>query len=154
MFFGVPLALAAFVAGLAITESPDTAEARRRLRPFRDVFAVLFFVAIGTLVDPSALGRGVPWLALLLSVIVVGKTLVTFVLARLARLPARPLQLAVGLSQVGEFSFVLASAALAADAIGPEVYAGMLGAIIVSIAISTVVVRFLAVPSALSSNPE
>ena len=49
--FGVPLALAAFISGLAVTESNDAAEARRRLRPFRDVFAVLFFVAIGTLVD-------------------------------------------------------------------------------------------------------
>ena len=53
--FGVPLALAAFVGGLAVTESHEASEARRRLRPFRDVFAVLFFVAIGTLIDPSQL---------------------------------------------------------------------------------------------------
>ena len=143
VFFGVPLALAAFVAGLAISEGPDTAEARRRLRPFRDVFAVLFFVAIGTLVNPTALAAGLPWLVLILALVVGGKTLVAYVLARLARLPARPLQLAVGLSQVGEFSFVLASAALAAGAIGADVYAGMLGAIIASIAVSTVVVRLV-----------
>ena len=58
--FGVPLALAAFVGGLAVTESHEADEARRRLRPFRDVFAVLFFVAIGTLVDPSRLGDAAP----------------------------------------------------------------------------------------------
>lgn len=142
VFFGVPLALAAFVAGLAISEGPDTAEARRRLRPFRDVFAVLFFVAIGTLVDPRALLSGLTWLGVILAVVLVGKTLVTYLLARLGRLAARPWQLAIGLSQVGEFSFVLASAALAAGAIGQDLYAGMLGAIIVSIAISTVAVRF------------
>ena len=51
--FGVPLALAAFVGGLAVTESAEAAEARRRLLPFRDLFAVLFFVAIGTLVQPE-----------------------------------------------------------------------------------------------------
>lgn len=141
LFFGVPLALAAFVAGLAITEGPDTAEARRRLRPFRDVFAVLFFVAVGTLIDPAVLPAGLPWLALFLALLVVAKTLLSYVLARLARLPARPLQLAVGLSQVGEFSFVLASAALAAGVIPPEVYAGVLLAIVVSIAASTILVR-------------
>ena len=53
--FGVPLALAAFVAGLAISEGPTTSEARRRLLPFRDLFAVLFFVAVGSLIDPAAL---------------------------------------------------------------------------------------------------
>jgi CPA2 family monovalent cation:H+ antiporter-2 len=53
LLFGIPLALAAFVAGLAISESRDTAEARRRLLPFRDPFAVLFFVSIGALIDPA-----------------------------------------------------------------------------------------------------
>ena len=84
--FGVPLALAAFVGGLAITESPVSAEARRRLLPFRDLFAVLFFVAIGTLVDPVDLGRGLPWLGLLLGLVVVAKVGVAFLLARLARI--------------------------------------------------------------------
>ena len=55
VFFGVPAALAAFVAGLAISDRPETAEARRRLLPFRDVFAVLFFVAVGSLIDPGSL---------------------------------------------------------------------------------------------------
>jgi CPA2 family monovalent cation:H+ antiporter-2 len=45
-FFAIPLALAAFVAGLAITESPVAGEARERLLPFRDVFAVMFFVSL------------------------------------------------------------------------------------------------------------
>jgi hypothetical protein len=58
---GIPLALAALVAGLAITESADSAEARGRL-PFRDLFAVLFFVAIGTLIDHDAFVRGCPGL--------------------------------------------------------------------------------------------
>ena len=112
-----PLALAAFVGGLAVTESPEAAEARRRLLPFRDLFAVLFFVAIGTLIQPDALVRGLRWLGLFLVLIVVAKVAVAYGLARAARLPARPLQLAIGLGQVGEFSFVLGSAAVAAGAI-------------------------------------
>src|ERR1700704_5293249 len=57
-FFGVPLALAAFIAGLAITESPVAAEARQRLLPFRDLFAVMFLRALGTVIDPRTIGGG------------------------------------------------------------------------------------------------
>jgi CPA2 family monovalent cation:H+ antiporter-2 len=62
--FGVPVALAAFVAGLALSVDPKAQEAGREVLPFRDLSAVLFFVAIGTLVDPGAIastGRGSPW---------------------------------------------------------------------------------------------
>ena len=138
--FGVPLALAAFVAGLAITESPDAAEARRRLLPFRDVFAVLFFVSLGTLLDPSVLGNGLGWVGVLLALLVGGKVIVAWVLGRLAGLE-RPSQVAVGLAQVGEFSFVLASLLLASGAIPPELYAAMLAVVAISIAVSTVAVR-------------
>jgi CPA2 family monovalent cation:H+ antiporter-2 len=117
----VPLALAAFVGGLAVTESPESAEARLRLLPFRDLLAVLFFVVIGTLVDPAALGRGLGWLAVFLGLIVFAKVGVAYALARLVRLRARPAQTAIGLGQIGEFSFVLASALAAADSISPEI---------------------------------
>jgi CPA2 family monovalent cation:H+ antiporter-2 len=127
-----------------VTESAEAAEARRRLLPFRDVFAVLFFVAIGTLIEPSALRNGLGWLVVFLALIVVAKVAVAYVLARLARLPARPVQLAVGLGQIGEFSFVLGSAAAAAGAITHERYVALVAAVAISIAVSTVVVRLVA----------
>ena len=139
--FGVPLALAAFVGGLAVTESPEAAEARRRLLPFRDLFAVLFFVAIGTLIEPSSVVRGLGWLVLFLGLIFVAKIAVAYGLARIARLPARPIQLAIGLGQIGEFSFVLGSAAVAAGAIAHETYVALIAAVALSIAVSSVVVR-------------
>jgi len=144
--FGVPLALAAFVGGLAVTESHEAAEARRRLRPFRDVFAVLFFVAIGTLIDPSRLGSAAPWVASILALVVVAKVAVAWALARAARLEARPLQLAVGLGQVGEFSFVLASIALAAGTIDGVLYTAFIVAVALSIAASSIAVRLVRVP--------
>jgi monovalent cation:H+ antiporter-2, CPA2 family len=153
VLFGVPLALAAFVGGLAVTESPESAEARRRLLPFRDVFAVLFFVAIGTLVDPAALARGLGWLGLLLALIVVTKIAVAYGLARLLRLDARPSQLAVGLGQVGEFSFVLASALVASGVLASEVYAAVLAAVALSIAGSSVVARLVPRRPAVRSLP-
>jgi CPA2 family monovalent cation:H+ antiporter-2 len=147
LVFGVPMALAAFVAGLTISESHAADEARRRLLPFRDLFAVLFFVSIGSLIDPDELGTGLGWLALLLAVVLFGKVLVAYILARLTRLTARPLQLAVGLSQVGEFSFVLASFGLAAGVIERPLYAAMLSAVAITIAVSTVAVRYVVPPA-------
>ena len=142
----LPLALAAFVAGLAITEGPDAAEARRRLLPFRDVLAVLFFVAIGTLIDPTALGRGLGWVAFVVGLIVVAKVGVAYGLARAARLRASPAQLAVGLGQVGEFSFVLASVGVAAGVVPAELYAAVLASVAITIVASTVLVRVVGAP--------
>ncbi len=140
VWFGVPMALAAFVAGLTISDRAETSEARRRLLPFRDVFAVLFFVAVGSLIDPGALDGAGPLLALLLA-LVGAKVLVAWVLARLARLPVRSLQLAIGLGQMGEFGYVLAGIGLAAGAISGTAFTAVLAAIVVSIALSAVLVR-------------
>ena len=108
--------------------------------PFRDVFAVLFFVSVGTLINPQAVLAGLPWLALILVALVVTKVGVAALAARYAGV-SRPLQLAVGIGQVGELSFVLASLLLTAGLLSGEIYAAMLSAVVISIAVSTVVVR-------------
>ena len=138
---GIPLALGAFIAGLAISESEPAREARRRLLPFRDVFAVLFFVSIGALIDPVELPAALPWLGLLVGLVVVAKVLLVAALARLARLRVRYWQLAVGLGQIGEFSFVLASLASVAGLVSATLHAAVLAAVAVTIAASTVLVR-------------
>jgi monovalent cation:H+ antiporter-2, CPA2 family len=140
-FFGIPLALAAFVSGLAIGESREANEARERLLPFRDVFAVLFFVAIGALIDPGALLNGLGWLALLIGLLVVAKGLPIYLLARFGRLPGRPRQIAIGLGQIGEFSFVLATIGVSRKVIPSELYAAILAAVVLTIAVSTLLVR-------------
>ena len=138
--FGLPAALAAFIAGLVVSESPESAVARRQLMPFRDVFAVLFFVSVGTLIDPAAVMAGLPWLALILFALVLGKVLVTAGAAAWAR-ASRPLQVAVGMGQVGELSFVLASLLIGAGLLTADIYAALLAAVVVSIVASTVGVR-------------
>ncbi len=140
-FFGIPLALAAFVSGLAIGESREASEARERLLPFRDVFAVLFFVAIGALIDPGALLRGLGWLAALLALVFLVKVVPIYLLARLARLPGRPRQIGIGLAQIGEFSFVLATIGVTRNVIPSELYAAILAAVVLTIASSTLLVR-------------
>jgi CPA2 family monovalent cation:H+ antiporter-2 len=144
---GIPLALAAFVAGVTISEGPVSAEARKRLLPFRDLFAIFFFVAIGTLIDPTALSRGLGWLVLALALVAVSKVLVIFVLGRLGRLPANHTQLALGLGQIGEFGFVLATVAVARGALPDEIYAALLAAVAISIAASSIAVRVVRRPS-------
>lgn len=140
-YFGIPLALAAFVAGLVITESSIATEARERLLPFRDVFAVMFFVALGTAIDPARLGSAIPWLAAFLGMVVVFKGLPIWLATRWAKLGARPLQVAIGLAQVGEFSYVLAALAFAAGFITEDVTAGLVTAVVLSIAASSILVR-------------
>lgn len=142
---GIPLALAAFAAGLVI-EGPEAVAVRRRLLPFRDVFAVLFFVLLGTLIDPAAIGRGAAWLALLVGLLVVTKVAVVAWSARHAGLKADWRHLAVGLGQVGEFSFVLASTGLALGLIASELFAAVLGTVVISIVASTVLVRRIGDP--------
>ena len=66
VMFEVPMALAAFVAGLTLADTPEAAEARRRLLPFRDPFEALLLVAVGSLVDPARLLAAPPTMALLI----------------------------------------------------------------------------------------
>ena len=140
----IPLALAAFVAGLTISEGPMAVEARKRLLPFRDLFAIFFFVAIGMLIDPAALfARGLGWLALCLGLVIFFKVLVISLLARASRLPAHAAQLGVGLGQIGEFGFVLATVAVARGVLPSELYAALLAAVAVSIAGSSIVARLV-----------
>jgi len=138
--FGVPVALAAFVAGLALSADPKAQEARREVLPFRDLFAVLFFVAIGTLVDPAAIAANWLWFGLALALVVL-KSVSVVVLAAIARLGVRRGQLGVGLGQIGEFSFVVLGLGVAAGAISTGVFSAVLAAAVVSIALSAIAVR-------------
>lgn len=138
--FGVPVALAAFVAGLALSADPKAQEARREVLPFRDLFAVLFFVAIGTLVDPAAIAANWLWFGLALALVVL-KSASVVVLAAIAQLRVRRGQLGVGLGQIGEFSFVVLGLGVAAGAISTGVFSAVLAAAVVSIALSAIAVR-------------
>ena len=141
VLFGIQMALAAFVAGLAIGEGHDAAEARRRLLPFRDVFAVLFFVALGSLLDPAALPAALPYLGLMLGLVVLAKTLPIAALARLVRLPGHPGKVALGLSQVGEFGFVLASVGVAAEVVSRERFTAVIATVVITTAGSAILAR-------------
>ena len=139
--FGIPMALAGFVAGLAINQSRDTEEVRKVILPFRDLFAVLFFVVIGTLIAPQELAAAWPFALLVLTLMILLKTLPTMALAKIAKMNVRPSQLGVGVSQIGEFSFVLGSLAFAEEVITRSQFTGLLVAVVLSITASTILIR-------------
>ncbi len=139
--FDIPMALAGFVAGLAINHSQDTEEVRKSILPFRDLFAVLFFVVVGTLIQPNLIADAAPFALLLLTLMVALKTLPTIVIAKIGKLKGKSSLIGVGVSQIGEFSFVLGSLAYSQKAISQSQFTGLLLAVVLSIAASTILVR-------------
>jgi len=139
--FDIPMALAGFVAGLAINQSRDTEDVRKAILPFRDLFAVLFFVVVGTLIQPSTVIEAAPFAALILLLMILLKTFPTMLLARITRMKVKPSLLGIGVSQIGEFSFVLSSLAFAQGEISSAQYTGVLLAVVLSISGSTILVR-------------
>jgi monovalent cation:H+ antiporter-2, CPA2 family len=138
--FGVPAALAAFVAGLLLSIRPEAQEARREVLPFRDLFAVMFFVAIGTLVEPATVLTELNVLGVVL--LLVGLKIVSVAgLAALFSVPARRAQLGVGLGQIGEFSFVVMGLGVAAGVVSSGQFSAVLAAAAITIAASAVGAR-------------
>ena len=140
--FGLSLALGAFVAGVLISESDLAHQAAAEVIPFRDLFAVLFFVAVGMLVDPTTLLSQAPLIALLVIVAVAGKGLLSIGLARAFGLPARSaILLGAAIAQVGEFSLIIAADASDLGLVDGAVYNAILATTIVSIALAAPVRR-------------
>jgi CPA2 family monovalent cation:H+ antiporter-2 len=140
--FGLSLALGAFVAGVLISESELSHQAAAEVIPFRDLFAVLFFVSVGMLVDPAALAADAGIVALLLVISVGGKGILTAILGRGFGLPTRSaVMLGALMAQVGEFSFILADNALDLDLLDGRTYNLILGTAVVSILLSPFVAR-------------
>ena len=139
--FAIPMALAGFVAGLAINQSRDTDEVRKAILPFRDLFAVLFFVIIGSLIEPAQFSKAFPFALLILVLVIFGKSLPVVLLARIGKLKANPFQLGAGVGQVGEFSFVLGSLAYSQGAIDRSQFVGVLMSVVISIIASVLLVR-------------
>ena len=107
--FGASFALGAFVAGVVLSSSPLGHNAAERSLPLRDAFAVLFFVSVGMLFDPTVIvDRPLAVIAVVL-IVVVGKSAAALAITSLFRLEKRSsLMIAASLAQIGEFSFTLA----------------------------------------------
>jgi monovalent cation:H+ antiporter-2, CPA2 family len=121
--FGYSVALGAFIAGSLVAESGQEAEIEQLVRPVRDMFAAIFFVSVGMMIDPSALMEH--WgavLALTLAVIV-GKVFAVTIGAFLAGHGRRTaMKAGMSLAQIGEFSFIIAGVGVTAGVIASWMY--------------------------------
>jgi CPA2 family monovalent cation:H+ antiporter-2 len=107
-FFGASMALGAFLAGMVVGQSPVSQQAAADALPLRDAFGVLFFVSVGMLFDPAFLLREPALMLAALAIVLVGKPLAAIAVVALLGYSARTaLVVAIGLAQVGEFSFIL-----------------------------------------------
>ncbi len=135
--FGVSLALGAFLAGVVVNDSPLSHQVGADVLPFREAFAVLFFVSVGMLVDPRYLLANAGPVAAMTALIVVGKGALTILLCVLLRQPLRTgLVVAAGLGQIGEFSFILGQAGVKLGMLQQEQYSLLLAGALLSITIN------------------
>jgi len=109
-FFGASMALGAFLAGMVVGRSDFAFRAASEALPMRDAFAVLFFVSVGMLFDPSFLLERPGLVAIALGLVMLVKPLAsTAALLVLGKSPRSALMIGVGRGQIGEFSFILAA---------------------------------------------
>jgi len=142
--FGVSLALGAFVAGVVVSESPLSHQVGADVLPFRETFAVLFFVSIGMLVNPVYLINNIGSILALTGLIVIGKALVTLLLGLTLPWPARTtLVLAAGLSQIGEFSFILGQEGVVLGLLEQNQYSLILAGALLSITLNGPMFRLI-----------
>ena len=111
-FFGASMALGAFLAGMVVAQSPVSHQAAADALPLRDAFAVLFFVSVGMLFDPAFLIEQPLMVAAALGIILIAKPLAALlIVAVLGHSVRTALTVAIGLAQIGEFSFILSELA-------------------------------------------
>ena len=136
-WFDASFALGAFLGGLVLNGSKFSHKVAEDSLPLRDTFAVLFFVSVGMLFDPGILLREPTAVLAIVAVIVLGKALLAYGLMTLARQERRPsLLAAVGLAQIGEFSFVMAGLGRQLGAISDTTYNLVLAGALISIALN------------------
>jgi CPA2 family monovalent cation:H+ antiporter-2 len=140
--FGLSFALGAFFAGVIVGESGHGDRATAELRPLQDVFNALFFVAIGMLFDPGILIKE-PFEALaIVLLIVLGKSMATFLIVLLLRYPiGTALIIAAGLAQIGEFSFILAELGIGLHLLPPQSQSLIVAGALISIALNSFLLR-------------
>jgi CPA2 family monovalent cation:H+ antiporter-2 len=140
--FGVSMALGAFLAGLIVARSDYSLRAASEALPMRDAFAVLFFVSVGMLLDPGALLDSPLLLAGALAIVLIGKPAVALLIVLGMNYPLRTaLTIAVALSQIGEFSFMLATLGRQLGIVSTEVINVLVATAIVSIVLNPLAFR-------------
>ena len=139
---GLSLALGAFLAGLVVSEAETSDETLSRLLPLRDAFVALFFVTIGALIDPRVVVSQPALWGTIAALTIFGKFSIWTFVVRLFRYRLRTAMLVgAGLTQIGEFSYVLIRVSSDAHLVGDDVYNATLAASVVTILLNSLLAR-------------
>lgn len=141
---GLSLAAGAFLAGLIVSSSEYAHETLAHLLPVRDTFVALFFVTIGALIRPSALIESIALVAVMVSLVVVGKLIIRAGIVGMSGYSlGTAVLVGVGLTQIGEFSFVLVRIARSAGLVGEDVYNATLATSLITILLNAALIRLV-----------
>lgn len=140
VLFSVSFALGAFFAGMVMRESEFSHRAAEESLPLRDAFAVLFFVSVGMLFEPTIVFDKPLNVLAVVAVIIVGKSMAAMLITLAFRYPLNTaLTVAASLAQIGEFSFILAGLGVALNILPTEGMSLILAAALISIAINPLI---------------
>ena len=135
--FGVSFALGAFFAGVVLNESDLSHKAAANTLPLQDAFAVLFFISVGMLFDPTIIVREPMMLAGVMLLILVGKAIIALVIVMVMGYPmSTGIYVSAALAQVGEFSFILAGLGIAFGLMPDEGVSLILAGALISITLN------------------
>lgn len=142
LVFDASLALGAFLAGVMLNESEIGRRSAGSSLPMRDAFSVLFFVSVGMLFEPSVLIKQPISVIMTFLIVVVAKSIAALAILKLFRQPRRvSYAVAIGLAQIGEFSFILGSLSISKSLIAPELYNLILAVAMLSIVANPLLFR-------------
>jgi len=141
---GLSLALGAFLAGLFLGNSNFTHKLARQTQSIRDIFVAFFFITVGMLLDPSTWIESWKLIVLLIALVLIGKFVVWGGLVRLFGYSAQSsFRVGIGLTQIGEFSFILAQVSKQAGLISPQLYHATLAASLITILVNATLFKLL-----------
>lgn len=142
--FSVSVALGAFFAGIVMSESELSHRAAAKVLPFQEAFAVLFFVSVGMLFEPSVLFTDPLKVILVLAIILGAKFIVSFAVVLLQRYPLHTaLTVGASIAQIGEFSLILAALGLQMGVLPPKAYSLILAGSLLSISLNPLLFRII-----------
>ena len=143
-YLGLSIEMGAFVAGLMISEVEYADQTLSYVEPVRDIFASLFFAAIGMLIDPVFVWNNLDTILGLVALVFLGKFLIVTPVVKMFRYPWKTAVIAgLGLAQIGEFSFVLASKGQALGLVSRRIYFLILGTTAVTLVLTPFVLRLV-----------
>ena len=144
VFFGVSIALGAFIAGMVVGQTEVRHQAMANSLPMQDAFVVFFFLSVGMLFNPFGIFDHIYLFLAILGIILIFKPLIAFIITKYLNYSFRTsLTVAIGLAQIGEFSFILAEEAMKNEILPEAGYDIIVACALVSLSLNPLLFRLI-----------